>query len=64
MSETARKRAEAQAARERLTGTVNELGVAIQETKARAKARAQSAAPFVIGGVGVITMLKVLRRKR
>ena len=41
MSETERKRAEAQAARERLIGTVNELGTAIQDTKRRARERAQ-----------------------
>ena len=64
MSETERKRAEAQAARERLVGTVNELGGAIQDTKRRAVERAQAAAPFVVGGIGVLAALKVLRRKR
>jgi hypothetical protein len=62
--ETARKRAEAKAARERLVGTVNELGTAVQDAKQRAKERAQAAAPFVAGGIGLITVLKVLRRKR
>jgi len=64
VSETEKKRAEAQAARERLVGTVNELGTAIQDTKRRARERAQSAAPFVVGGIGVLTVLRVLRRKR
>lgn len=64
MSETERKRAEAQAARERLVGTVNELGSAIQDSKRRARERAQAAVPFVVGGIGVFTVLKVLRRKR
>jgi hypothetical protein len=62
--ETERKRAEAQAARERLVGTVNELGSAVQDAKRRAKQRAQAVAPFVLGSVGLITVLKVLRRKR
>ena len=39
-SETERKRAEAQAARERLVGTVNELGTAVQDAKQRARERA------------------------
>ena len=64
MSETERKRAEAQAARERLVGTVNELGTAFQESKRRARERAQAAAPFVVGGIGVFTVLRILRRKR
>jgi hypothetical protein len=62
--ETERKRAEAQAARERLVGTVNELGTAVQDAKRRAAERARAAAPFVAGGVGLITVLKVLRRRR
>ena len=53
-----------QAARERLVGTVNELGTAVQDAKRRARERAQAAAPYVVGGVGLITVLKVLRRKR
>jgi hypothetical protein len=63
-SETERKRAEAQAARERLVGTVGELGTAVQDAKQRLRERAVAAAPFVAGGVGLITVLKVLRRKR
>ena len=64
MSETERKRAEAKAARERLVGTVNELGSAIQDSTRRARERAQAAAPFVVGGIGVLTVLRVLRRRR
>lgn len=63
-SETERKRAEAQAARERLVSTVGELGTAVQEAKERLRERAKAAAPFVAGGVGLLTVLKVLRRKR
>jgi 5,10-methylene-tetrahydrofolate dehydrogenase/methenyl tetrahydrofolate cyclohydrolase len=63
-SETERKRAEAQAARERLVGTVNELGTAVQDAKQRLRERAVAAVPYVAGGVGLITVLKVLRRKR
>jgi hypothetical protein len=63
-SETERKRAEAQAARERLVGTVNELGGAVQDAKQRLRERAVAAVPYVAGGVGLITVLKVLRRKR
>jgi hypothetical protein len=62
--ETEQKRAEARAARERLVGTVNELGTAVQDAKRRTRERAQAAVPYVIGGVGVIAALKVLRRKR
>jgi hypothetical protein len=63
-SETERKRVEAQAARERLVGTVSELGTAVQDAKQRLRERAVAAAPYVAGGVGLITVLKVLRRKR
>ena len=63
-SETEQKRAEARAARERLVGTVNELGSAVQDAKQRLRERAVAAVPYVAGGVGLITVLKVLRRKR
>ena len=63
-SETERKRAEATAARERLVGTVGELGTAVQDAKQRLRERAQAAAPYVAGGVGLIAVLKVMRRKR
>ena len=63
-SETERKRVEAQAARERLVGTVGELGTAVQDAKQRLRERAVAAVPYVAGGVGLITVLKVLRRKR
>ena len=43
---------------------MNELGTAIQDTKRRARERAQAAAPYVVGGIGVLAALKVLRRKR
>ena len=64
MSETERKRAEAKAARERLVGTVNELGngrPGLQAPGARARpgrraVRRRRHRP--------ITVLKVLRRKR
>jgi 5,10-methylene-tetrahydrofolate dehydrogenase/methenyl tetrahydrofolate cyclohydrolase len=62
--DTQHKRAEAQAARERLVGTVNELGTAVQDAKQRARERAQAVVPYVIGGVGLITVLKVMRRRR
>jgi hypothetical protein len=63
-SQTERKRAEAQAARERLVGTVGELGTAVQDAKARARERAKAAVPYVAGGVGLIAALKIIRRKR
>ena len=37
---------------------------AVQDAKRRARERAQAAAPYVVGGVGLIAVLKVLRRKR
>jgi hypothetical protein len=63
-SETERKRAEAQAARERLVSTVGELGTAVQDAKQRLRERAVAAVPYVAGGVGLIAALKVIRRKR
>jgi hypothetical protein len=63
-SETERKRAEAQAARERLVGTVGELGNAVQDAKQRLRERAVAAVPYVAGGMGLIAALKVIRRKR
>ena len=63
-SETERKRLEAQAARARLVGTVGELGTAVQDAKQRLRERAVVAVPYVAGGVGLITVLKVLRRKK
>ena len=48
--ETERKRAEAQAARERLVGTVGELGTAVQDAKQRLRERAVAAVPYVAGG--------------
>jgi hypothetical protein len=63
-SETERKRAEAQAARERLVSTVGELGNAVQDAKQRARERARAAVPYVAGGVGLIAALKIIRRKR
>jgi hypothetical protein len=63
-SETERKRAEAQAARERLVGTVGELGTAVKDAKQRLRERAVAAVPYVAGGVGLIAALKVFRRKR
>ncbi len=62
--ETERKRAEAQAARKRLVGTVGELGTAVQDAKQRLRERAVAAVPYVAGGVGLIAALKVIRRKR
>jgi hypothetical protein len=62
--ETERKRAEARAARERLVGTVNELGTAVKDAKQRLRERAVAAVPYVAGGVGLIAALKVIRRKR
>jgi hypothetical protein len=63
-SETERKRAEAQAARQRLVSTVGELGTAVQDAKQRLRERAVAAVPYVAGGVGLIAALKVIRRKR
>jgi hypothetical protein len=62
--ETERKRAEAVAARERLVSTVGELGTAVQDAKQRLRERAVAAVPYVAGGVGLITALKIFRRKR
>jgi hypothetical protein len=62
--ETERKRAEAVAARERLVSTVGELGTAVKDAKQRLRERAVAAVPYVAGGVGLLTALKIFRRKR
>ena len=43
---------------------MGELGTAVQDAKQRLRERAVAAVPYVAGGVGLITVLKVLRRKR
>ena len=55
MSETERKRAEAKAARERLVGTVNELGTAIQE---------KCAPIVVVFNDSALTLIGVKQRRR
>ena len=59
-SETERKRVEAQAARERLVGTVSELGVAVQDAKQRLVERTKAAAPYVAGGLQSVLSLVVV----
>jgi hypothetical protein len=61
---TADAKREVEAARQRLVGTVGEIGAAIDETKAEMQQKVQRAAPIALGAVGVLILLKVLRRSR
>ena len=61
---SAELRTEVEEARARLASTVGELGGAIDQTRARAIAKAKRAAPIVGGVVGSYVALKLLRRFR
>jgi ElaB/YqjD/DUF883 family membrane-anchored ribosome-binding protein len=59
-TEDARKQVEE--ARQRLVGTVGEIGAAIDETKAEVQQKAKRAAPIAAGVAGAFILLKVLRK--
>ena len=61
---TADAKREVEEARQRLVGTVGEIGAAIDETKAEVQQKAKKAAPIALGAAGVLVLLKVLRRSR
>ena len=64
MSSTEAARREVEAARQRLVGTVGEIGTAIDDTKTEVQQKAKRAAPIAAGVVGLVVLLKVLRRGR
>ena len=61
---TADAKREVEEARQRLVGTVGEIGAAIDETKAEVQEKVKKAAPIALGAAGVLVLLKVLRRSR
>jgi hypothetical protein len=64
VSSTEEARREVEAARQRLVGTVGEIGTAIDDTKAEVQQKAKRAAPIAAGVAGLIVLVKVLRRAR
>ena len=61
---TADAKREVEEARQRLVGTVGEIGAAIDDTKAELQQKVKKAAPIALGAAGVLVLLKVLRRSR
>jgi hypothetical protein len=64
MSSTDEARKQVEEARQRLVGTVGEIGTAIDDTKAEVQQKARKAAPIAAGAAGLLILLKVLRRAR
>ncbi len=64
MSDTDEARRQVEEARQRLVGTVGEIGTAIDDTKAEVQQKAKKAAPIAAGAAGLLILLKVLRRAR
>jgi ElaB/YqjD/DUF883 family membrane-anchored ribosome-binding protein len=62
MSSTDEARRQVEEARQRLVGTVGEIGTAIDDTKAEVQQKAKKAAPIAAGAAGAFVLLKVLRR--
>jgi hypothetical protein len=62
VSTTDEARRQVEEARQRLVGTVGEIGTAIDDTKAEVQAKARRAAPIAAGAAGAFVLLKVLRR--
>ena len=64
MTQTAAEaRAQAEAARQKLAGTVGELGGAIDETKQEVVGKAKMVAPIAAGIVATLVLLKLTRRR-
>jgi hypothetical protein len=57
-------RRQVEEARQRLVGTVGEIGTAIDDTKAEVQQKAKKAAPIAAGAAGLLLLVKVLRRAR
>jgi hypothetical protein len=64
MSSTEEARKKVEEARQRLVGTVGEIGTAIDDTKAEVQQKVRRAAPIAAGIAGAIVLLKLLRRTR
>jgi hypothetical protein len=62
VSSTDEARRQVEEARQRLVGTVGEIGTAIDQTKAEVQQKARRAAPIAAGAAGAFIVLKVLRR--
>jgi hypothetical protein len=62
VSTTDEARRQVEEARQRLVGTVGEIGTAIDDTKAEVQAKARRAAPIAAGAAGAFVLLKVVRR--
>jgi hypothetical protein len=62
VSDTEEARRQVEEARQRLVGTVGEIGTAIDDTKAEVQQKAKKAAPIAAGAAGAFVLLKVLRR--
>lgn len=62
MSSTEDARRQVEEARQRLVGTVGEIGTAIDDTKAEVQQKAKKAAPIAAGAAGAFILLKVLRK--
>jgi len=62
VSDTDEARRQVEEARQRLVGTVGEIGTAIDDTKAEVQQKAKKAAPIAAGAAGVFVLVKVLRR--
>jgi hypothetical protein len=62
VNDTDQARRQVEEARQRLIGTVGEIGTAIDDTKAEVQQKAKKAAPIAAGAAGAFVLLKVLRR--
>jgi hypothetical protein len=62
VNDTDQARRQVEEARQRLIGTVGEIGTAIDDTKAEVQQKARKAAPIAAGAAGAFVLLKVLRR--
>ena len=62
MSSTDQARKEVEEARQRLVGTVGEIGTALEDTKNEMQQKARRAAPIVAGAIGLLVLLKIVRR--
>jgi ElaB/YqjD/DUF883 family membrane-anchored ribosome-binding protein len=62
VSSTEDARRQVEEARQRLVGTVGEIGTAIDDTKAEVQQKAKKAAPIAAGAAGAFILLRVLRK--
>ncbi len=62
MSSTEEARKEVEEARQRLVSTVGAIGTALEDTKTEMQQKAKRAAPIVAGAIGLLVLLKIVRR--